>query len=218
MNEQSEKTLPEVPVIQVSNSEIASGSSDTSSTTKLSPIDSTQPVHEANEDQVVVQDNSNADVQYPEAVLSWRESEYIEHSKSPMWFLGLAGISILLLLFAIFIIKEWSFAILIVVMSAAVGIWAKRPARVIEYSLDREGVLIDGRSFYFRDFRSFSITQESEFVYSIVMVPNKRLTPGVNIYFPEKLGEQIVDVFGAALPIENIEPDFIDNLAKKLRF
>ena len=50
------------------------------------------------------------------------------------------------------------------------------------------------------------------------MLPVKRFAPSVNVYFPPENGEQIVDVFGAVLPMEEVKQDFIDRLSEKLHF
>ena len=55
-------------------------------------------------------------------------------------------------------------------------------------------------------------------LYSITLLPRKRFAPGVNVYFPPEQGEQIVDMFGAVLPMEPIKQDFIDRLGEKLHF
>jgi hypothetical protein len=39
----------------------------------------------------------------------------------------------------------------------------------------------------------------------------------MTVYFPEAQGEEIVDAFGARLPMEPVEMDLLDKLIKFLR-
>ena len=53
--------------------------------------------------------------------------------------------------------------------------------------------------------------------YSIMLIPTKRFATGVSVYFPEELGERIIDLLGQRLPMENLKLDAIDILVRKLR-
>ena len=53
--------------------------------------------------------------------------------------------------------------------------------------------------------------------YSIVLIPKKRFATSVVVYFPETSGEEIVDIFGAHLPMEPVKLDVLDKLVRLLR-
>ena len=152
-----------------------------------------------------------------EAPLSWQASEFVHHEKDGMWFLALLGVTVALLLVDVFLVQSWTFGALIIVMAIAVMVIAKRPPRIIAYTLTAQGIQIDEKQFHFQDFRAFGVVQENAF-YSIRLVPNKRFMPMVSVFFPPEDGEAIVDAFGHALPMENIERDTIDKLVEKIRF
>lgn len=152
-----------------------------------------------------------------EAPLSWQASEFVHHEKDGMWFLALLVVTVILLLIDIFLVQSWTFGALIIVMAIAVMVIAKRPPRIITYTLTAQGIQIDDKQFHFQDFRAFGVVQENAF-YSIRLVPNKRFMPMVSVFFPPEDGEEIVDAFGHALPMENIERDTIDKLVEKIRF
>lgn len=149
--------------------------------------------------------------------LSWQASEFVHHEKEGTWFLALLGVTIVLLLIDFFLVRSWTFGALIIVMAVAVVVIARRPPRTITYTLSSHGIRIDDKQFNFQDFRAFGIVQENAF-YSIRLVPNKRFMPMVSVFFPTEQGEEIVEVFGRALPMENIERDTIDKLVEKIRF
>lgn len=149
--------------------------------------------------------------------ISWQASEYVHHEKSGSWFLALVGVTALLILTDVFLMHSWTFGLLLVVMASTVVVFAQRPPRFITYSVTSGGIQINEKHFDFHDFRAFGVVQENAF-YSIRLVPNKRFMPMVSVFFPPEQGEQIVDVFGSVLPMENIELDPIDKLVGKIRF
>lgn len=151
------------------------------------------------------------------AAIEWQASEYITREKNTLWFVLLGVVAVVLAALALFLIKDITFAILIVVMAVAVGLFARRPARDLSYRLSYDGLTINGKFFAFQDYRAFGVVQEGA-LYSITLLPRKRFAPGVNVYFPPEQGEQIVDMFGAVLPMEHIKQDFIDRLSEKLHF
>jgi hypothetical protein len=153
----------------------------------------------------------------PDQPLTWQASEFVHHEKGGMWFLVLAAVAAVLLVIDIFLIRSWTFGVLIVVMTLAMMVVARRPPRQVNYALSSHGLAIDEKHFSFHDFRAFGVVPEGAF-YSIRLVPNKRFMPMVSVYFPTEQGEEIVDIFGSVLPMEHIERDPIDKFVEKIRF
>ncbi len=152
-----------------------------------------------------------------QAPISWEASEYIHHEKNTGWFVALLAIAAILAAFALFIMKSYTFALLVCVMAVAIVIFARRPPRILHYSLTAQGLDIDGRHYSYHDFRAFAVVQDGP-LYSIMLITVKRFGPTVTVYFPEEHGEAIVDSFGAILPMEQRDLDFMDQLARRLRF
>ncbi len=152
-----------------------------------------------------------------DAPLSWQASEFVHHEKDGMWFLSLVGAATVLLVIDFFLVKSWTFGALIIVMTIAVISIAKRPPRTINYALTSHGLQIDEKHFSFQDFRAFGVVQENAF-YSIRLVPSKRFMPMVSVFFPPEYAEELVDMFGHVLPMENIKRDPLDKLVEKIRF
>ena len=48
-------------------------------------------------------------------------------------------------------------------------------------------------------------------------MPKRRFGTRVTVYFPESQGEQIVDMFGERLPMEQVKLDVLDKLVRFLR-
>lgn len=149
--------------------------------------------------------------------ITWQASEFVHHEKGAEWFLSLLGVAVILLLVDVFLIKSWTFGALIVVMAISAIVVARRPPRILTYSVSSQGLHIDEKLFRFHDFRAFGVVEEGAF-YSIRLIPVKRFMPMVSVYFPPEHGEEIVDMFGSLLPMEQIKLDYVDKLVEKIRF
>lgn len=132
------------------------------------------------------------------------------------WFLILGAVT-LVLAAAMFFLRQWTFGGLIIVMGVVLAVYGRRPPRVLHYSIGNEGLSIENKHYTFEDFRAFGILEEGP-IYSALLFPRKRFSPAVTMYFSQDDGEKIVDVLGAHLPMEHVELEFIDKLARTLRF
>lgn len=147
----------------------------------------------------------------------WTASEYIHSERNGLWFVVFAVVVIGLIAFDLLILKSYTFSVLIVVMTAALTIYSRRPPRNVDYTLSiDQGLYIGDRLYHFSDFKAFGLIRDGDH-HSIILVPTKRFDPGISVYFPEEAGEKIVDILGARLPMENLKLDMIDIIVRKLR-
>ena len=147
----------------------------------------------------------------------WVANEYIHEEKNALWFVisGIFGLS--LIAADILYLKAYTFSVLVVVMAVALVIYARRPPRMIDYTLSGEqGIYVGEQLHQFSEFKAFGLIQDQG-QHSIMLIPVKRFSPGVSAYFPDEAGEKIVDILGARLPMESLKLDFIDLLIRKLR-
>ena len=177
----------------------------------LSPAPASQSPYQT----PVAVESTAVPVQEPADSVQWQASEYIDRQKTKVWFIGLALATVALLALAIFVFKDITFVILVVVMAVSVFVVARRPARQIDYLLSYQGLTVGKKVFNLHDFRSFGVVKEGA-IYSVSMIPNKRFMPSVNVYFPQEYGERIVDILGSVLPMEEVGSDFVDKLTDKL--
>lgn len=147
----------------------------------------------------------------------WTAKEYIDEEKNVLWFVMFAIIVLGLIAAGIFLLNSWTFAILVVVMAAAVIVYINRPPRDINYVLSGDqGLYIGEKLYHFNEFKAFGLIKDREH-HSIMLIPTKRFAAGVSVYFPEEVGERIVDVLGARLPMETLKLDFVDVIVRKIR-
>ena len=147
-------------------------------------------------------------------IINWEAEEYIDRNRGSKWYVGLAIVVAILLGIAI-LFKDWWFVAVIIVATIALLAYVLRKPRILHYSLSSKG-LSEGNNLYaFSDFKSFGILNEANH-YSIILTPKKRFGSRVSVFFPEAQGEEIVDMFGACLPMEPVKLDAVDKLIRFL--
>lgn len=175
-----------------------------------------KPEDEQGEQAVTPQPVFEADLPLDTPV-TWTAQEYVHIDKSPLWFVIFVLIVLGLIAVDIFLLKSYTFSALVVVMAVAVVIYTRRPPRTLTYALSAQHGLYVGENLYsFEEFKSFGLIKDGEHN-SIMLMPRKRFSPGVSVYFPEEAGEQIVDILGQRLPMEELKLDLIDIVVRKLR-
>lgn len=153
----------------------------------------------------------------PEEAITWQASEFVHYEKSAVWFLALLGFTGVLLVLDWFLIKSWTFGVLVVVMAVAIIVIGRRPPHMVNYSLSDHGITIDQKYFNLHDFKFFGIVQEGA-MHSVRLVSHKRFMPMVSVFLPPDQAEMIVDVLGSALPMQQLELSVIDRFAERIRF
>ncbi len=148
-------------------------------------------------------------------MITWEAEEYVIRDKTAGWYVGLIAVGLVLVGIAV-LLKAWTFILVVALSVISLIIYAARPPRVIRYTLDNEGLTEGQQKHSFEEFKSFGVMNEENH-YSIVLTPRKRFAPRLTIFFPEAQGEEIVDAFGARLPMEPVELDLLDKLIKFLR-
>ena len=147
--------------------------------------------------------------------IRWEAEEYVQHEKHGGWYAGLVIVGAIGATIT-FLIGLWSFGVLIIVSVLALIVYSIRPPRVLKYRLNSKGLTEGEKLYSFADYRAFSVRQNSGH-YAIILIPRKRFGARVTVYFPEDKGEQIVDVFGGRLPMEETKLDLLDKIVEFLR-
>jgi hypothetical protein len=147
----------------------------------------------------------------------WSASEFLHHQKNLAWYLyaviALLAAAALLYVFSRDIIGPAA----IVILGGLLLVGAARKPRVVEYIVDNDGIVVGSRQYSYNDFQSFSIVHEDQ-IESITLLPSKRFSPVVSIYFSPEDGQKIFDILGTFLPFEQREKDQIDKFLHKIKF
>lgn len=157
-------------------------------------------------------------VEGPEsAPVTWTANEYVHIDKGNWWYVIFGLVVLAFIAIDILLLRSYTFSALVVVMAVAVVIYIRRPPRTLTYALSpKQGLYVGERLYHFDEFKSFGLIDDDGH-HSIMMIPRKRFAPGVSVYFPEEAGEQIVDILGQRLPMQELKLDVIDVLVRKLR-
>lgn len=147
--------------------------------------------------------------------ISWEAEEYIAHDRNAWWYVGLVAVALVLVGLAV-LLQAWTFLAVVVLSVLALVVYTLRPPRTLHYHLDNDGLWEDQKLYAYADLKGFGIMQEDNH-FAIVLMPRKRFSPRVTVYFPESRGEKIVDAFGMRLPMEEVKLDLLDKLIKFLR-
>jgi len=189
------------------------------------PVDGEQPLVEAEQQAPEVPEQPVADSSEPYVVedtpdnppITWSAQEYVHIDKGVGWFVLFVLVVLILIAVDIFLLKSWTFSALVVVMAVAIVIYIRRPPRMLTYALSpAQGLYVGERLYHFDEFKAFGLIKDGE-NHSIMLIPRKRFSPGVSVFFPEEAGERIVDILGQRLPIEELKLDVVDLLIRKLR-
>ncbi len=148
-------------------------------------------------------------------VINWEAEEYIVREKTSWWYVGLIAVGLVLSGVAI-LLQAWTFLAVIILSVVALIVYAMRPPGMLRYSLTNKGLSEGDKLYNYDDFKAFGIMREGNH-FAIVLTPRKRFSPRVTVFFPEAQGEEIVDAFGARLPMEEVKLDMLDKLIKFLR-
>jgi hypothetical protein len=151
-----------------------------------------------------------------EQPVRWHATEYIHHDRDPLWFVVFAAVVVILMAISIFLIQAITFTILIPIMAVTLLVYARRPPRVIDYTLSHQGLHVNDRLYTFDEFKGFGVVHD-DLEYSVLLLPVKRFRLSVSIYFPEEAGEAIVDILGTRLPMQELRLDPFDKVVHKLR-
>lgn len=148
--------------------------------------------------------------------IHWTASEAVDYKRNTGWYV-LAGLITAAVIGVAIWLRQWTTAGLALVIFIAVIFFTRRPARMVNYTLTSQGLYIEDQLHAFSDFRAFGVRQEGA-LWTLVLIPVKRFGLSVTMFITEDQGEAIVDAFGTVLPMENVQPDLVDKITRKLKF
>lgn len=149
--------------------------------------------------------------------ITWTASEYISHSKTSMWYLALAGVTALIAGAIYLLTRDYITAGSIVVVGIMFGIVASRKPRVLSYGITPDSLQVGQKLYPLNSFKSFGLISEGS-INSILLLPLKRFTPSLTIYYAPDDEDRILDVLSEYLPEEDHKLEAIDRLMSRIRF
>ena len=149
--------------------------------------------------------------------IAWEASEYVAHEKQMSWYLALYGGSLFITMVVYLLNRDILTAVAIMTVAFCAGFFASRQPSSKKYVLSSKGIEIDGRTYKYAAFRSFSLVEEGA-IDSIWLKPLSRFTPAIVMHFAPEDEDKILEVLSTFLPHEQRELDAIDRASRRLRF
>ena len=151
-----------------------------------------------------------------EALLRWQATEYVDHDRTVGWYVMLGVICLILVAVAVLFMKSWTFALLIPVMAVALVVYTRRPPALLNYTLSRKGLYVNDHLYAYDTFRGFSVVNHGN-QHIANLIPRKRFQMAQTVHFPEEVGEPLVDMLAARMPMQEAKPDIFDRIITRLR-
>lgn len=189
--------------------------------TEETPPDVSLPPRDAPEPEAVswkyAQDSLALGNQAESSPISWAASEFVHHEKNNNWFMGLAAITVVVVIFTYIMTHDILTAVALIVASTLFGVMANRKPHTLQYQLTSTGVSVGDKFYPYSTLKAFSIV-EADYFRSIQLVPFKRFAMPVVLYYPPEEEDRLINMIGSFLPLEKKSPDPVDRLMNKVRF
>lgn len=149
--------------------------------------------------------------------VSWTASEFIAHQKGFEWYLGLGLGAILLAALVYIFTRDYVSSGMIVIVALAFGIFAVKKPRVLQYTLDDDGMTIGQKHYAFSMFKSFSVIDDGA-AHALLLMPMQRFMPSISVYYAPDDEEKILTKIADFLPFEEHSQDVVDRVMRRIRF
>ena len=124
----------------------------------------------------------------------WNDYEYEFQEKTADWFWIFGSIAILLIIISL-ILKNFLFALIIILGSFILGTYAKRPPSIITYGLGRHGVKYSETLFRYDTIKSFWVNKNSN---RLIIESTRLVKPHISIPLnetdPEIIREKLLPI------------------------
>ena len=155
--------------------------------------------------------------QEPDAILQWRESEFVYHPKSPIWFAAVIGFSLVLGFGLFFALGQDLFVLIVIaIIAASLVVVGNRKPHEAQYKLHEDSVEVSGKSYFFDEYVGFSVLDEPGH-YGVELIPSGRMQLPKTILFIEKDVREIMDIISRHLPYVDNSNRASDWLSRLIR-
>ncbi len=155
--------------------------------------------------------------QQSKILFSWTAPEFIHYEKTQAWFIGL-GIITAILCVSSLLMKNYFFALLILLASFLIYIHAQKRPRRIKIELTEESIIIDKHlNIAYKDVSSFWIFDEPE-NHSLSLLTKKVIHPKITLLLGGQDAKNIREALVGHIKEKQHEESLIDILTKQLKF
>lgn len=161
-------------------------------------------------------DTGGADEPQAEVIATWNASEFAFIKTKPAWFLIVIVLAVVAVGVLIFL-RQWLTIPLVVVIAAALVVYARKEPRVLNYTLTNRGLHINDRLYPYDSFRSFWLANDyHQTVFELE--PTARLMPMLSLPSSDENHELIEQTLEEHLPRSTPKNDWVDKLFRYFNF
>ena len=150
----------------------------------------------------------------PDSLLEWRAHEYQKRDRSKSWFLAIGIVGGGASIFS-FIIGNYIFAFLILLVIAVIFMYEVKDPKEYEYEITRRGIRIQNRLFDFPNLKSFWIFEHETGENELSLESKKALVPHVKANLGDTDPESVRAVLKRFIPEAHQEESLTDILARR---
>lgn len=150
--------------------------------------------------------------------IEWTAPEFVKYKKNKNWFVWLIIIFSIILIIAIFLLKNLLFSMVLVFAAFIIYIYAKKEPREIKFIVSGKGVQIDNTVYKFDELKSFWIFYNPPEVKEISIRSKKKFVPYIKIPLGDQNPAEIRRLLLKFLPERRHQESVIDDWARKIRF
>jgi hypothetical protein len=159
-----------------------------------------------------------SDIDQPELInIEWQAPEFEKYEKGAGWFIAL-GIIALIFFTVVLLMKNFIFAILIVLIVFTIFIYALKQPRVINFKISGKGITIEDKLFAYQELKSFWIFYEIPDIKELSIRSKKWLMPLIKIPLEEQDPSSIRRALIKFIPEQKQELSLVDIIARNLKF
>lgn len=147
--------------------------------------------------------------------ITWKAPDLAKKVFTKAWYFKMSLFFAVLVAVAWFVLKSEITVILFAVVFVALIIYTKKSPQDVTYSLSEDGLFINDQNYSLDNFSGFGMLSDGE-LYSVVLLPAKRLATSMVLNFEQADGEKIMDFLGAVMPMRQIEENLIDKIVRRL--
>lgn len=149
-------------------------------------------------------------------LLTWNAPEFTFVNKPGGWFAILALFFVIMIAIAVWT-KQWLSIGLFALMGVALGIYANRKPRTLNYTITTHGVYVGDKAYPFDSFSAFyEVSDYGQRVFELV--PAKRFGTLISLPVSEDHEDSLESLIGTVLPKTPARNDVIDRFFRYLRF
>jgi hypothetical protein len=150
-------------------------------------------------------------------ILRWFAYEFDKHQKEPIWFIFSGLIALILFIIAIFS-KNFIFALIIIIASFLIFIWAQKQPRKIKFALTPKGIKIKEDIYAYDHLKSFWIFYEPPDIKYLSVESKKLFMPRIMIPLGDENPNKVREFLLKYLPEEEQHESAIDTLGRRLKY